>query len=254
MNDYEDIAFSVRDNVAHVTINRPSRLNALRTRTAREMRDAFQRAQSDPAVRVVLMGGAGRGFSSGFDLSSVTPDETPELEAVLDIFNPLILDLRQSPLPVVCAVQGACAGVGVGIALAADVVIAARSAYFLEPFVGIALVPDGGNSFFLTRQAGRARASGMMLLGDRIPAADARDWGLIWDVVEDDALTESADAICRRLAARDRTALAATKRLIRNGETAGLETQLDLERDAQGILGRAPAMKRRIEAFFARKT
>src|SRR5699024_8772507 len=150
-------------------------------------------------------------------------------------------------------VNGPCAGAAVGIALAADIVLAARSAYFYEPFVGIALVPDAGNTLFLSRMLGRVRASGMMLLGDRIDSAQAMQWGLVWEAVDDEALPTRAKEVCRKLAGLDAAAVAGTKRLIAAAGDFSMAEQLDLERDLQGEAGRTPAMKARIAAFFAER-
>ncbi len=251
---YEDVRYGVSENVARIAVDRPAKLNAYRNRTADELRAALLEAEADATVRAVLLTGEGRAFGAGYDLSSIRPDETPALEEVLERhFNPLVGAMRASRLPIVVAVNGPCAGAAVGIALAADIVVAARSAYFYEPFVGIALVPDAGNTLFLSRILGRVRASGMMLLGDRIGAERALQWGLVWDVVDDGDLLATATAICARLASLDPDAAAATKRLIGSAADFGAAEQLGLERDLQGELGRAPAMKARIAEFFARR-
>jgi 2-(1,2-epoxy-1,2-dihydrophenyl)acetyl-CoA isomerase len=198
------------------------------------------------------MTGAGRAFGAGYDLSTVEPGVFPELDRVLEEhFNPLVAAMRRSRLPIIAAVNGPCAGAAVGIALAADIVIAARSAYFYEPFVGIALVPDAGNTLFLSRMVGRIRASAAMLLGDRITAEEALQWGLVWRVFDDAALAGEAEAAARRLALLTPGAVAATKRLIREASDFGMDDQLGLERDLQGAAGRTPEMKSAIAAFFA---
>lgn len=254
MSRYEDLAYDVSEGIARIAVNRPARLNAYRDRTADELRAAIAQAEADPDVRAVLLTGEGRAFGAGYDLSTISPDETPALDDVLERhFNPLVAAMRASRLPIVAAVNGPCAGAAVGIALAADIVLAARSAYFYEPFVGIALVPDAGNTLFLTRILGRIRASGMMLLGDRLSAERALQWGLVWDVVDDGELAAIATATCRRLAALDASAVAATKRLIAGAADFAAAGHLALERDLQGELGRAPAMKARIAEFFARR-
>jgi 2-(1,2-epoxy-1,2-dihydrophenyl)acetyl-CoA isomerase len=254
MNRYEDVSYSVSDGVARVAVNRPAKLNAYRNQTADELRAAIIEAASDQDVRAVLLTGEGRAFGAGYDLSTIDPGETPALDDVLERhFNPLIETMRASRLPIVAAVNGPCAGAAVGIALAADIVIAARSAYFYEPFVGIALVPDAGNTLFLSRILGRVRASGMMLLGDRITAERSLQWGLVWEIMEDDGLHAAALAICARLAALDAQAVAATKQLIAGAADFGASEQLQLEQDLQGEAGRSPAMKARIAEFFARR-
>jgi len=252
MGEYTDILFEIDGAVARIAVNRPQRLNACRDQTADELLDAFRRAEDNEAVRVAVLTGAGRAFGAGYDLSTLDPTETPALERVLEAhFNPLIRHMRASRLPIVCKVNGACAGASVGIALAGDVVVAAHSAYFYEPFVGIALVPDAGNTLFLTELAGRVRSAPAMLLGERIGAEEAREWGLVWRVFDDASLDAETDAIARRLAERAPSAVAATKRLISAASDAALDRQLDLERDLQGAAGRSPEMKAAVAAFFA---
>ena len=254
MAKYEDISFRRQEGIAHLTVERPERLNAYRDQTADELLDAFRRADADASTRAVILRGAGRAFGAGYDLSVIKPETTPELDRVLDVhFNPLIGFMRTTRLPIVSQVNGPCAGAAVGVALAGDIILAARSAYFYEPFVGIALVPDAGNSLFLSRIAGRVRAAPAMLLGDRIGAEEALRWGLVWKVCEDDALAAEAESIARRLCERAPAALAATKRLIVAATDSGMDAQLDLERDLQGIAGRSPEMKAEIAAFFARR-
>ena len=252
MTGYNDIAAIHDGAIARITVQRPDKLNAYRNETADELHDAFRRAEDDPAVRAIIFTGAGRAFGAGYDLSTVEPDAVPALDDVLERhFNPLVRVMRNSRLPIVSQVNGPCAGAAVGIALAGDIIIAARSAYFYEPFVGIALVPDAGNTLFVTRLAGRVRATAAMLLGDRISADEALDWGLVWKVFDDDTLATEADRLATRLAERAPSAIAATKRLIATASDAGMDAQLDLERDLQGIAGRSPEMKAAIAAFFA---
>lgn len=254
MSEFEDISIGISGGVARIAVNRPGKLNAYRNRTADELMAALAQAEADQTVRAVLMTGEGRAFGAGYDLATIRPDEEPALDDVLDRhFNPLVRAMRASRLPIVAAVNGPCAGAAVGIALAADIVIAGRSAYFYEPFVGIALVPDAGNTLFLSRMLGRVRASRMMLLGERIPAGQALEWGLLWQVVEDGELEVAAAEICARLADLDAAAVAATKRLIAGAADHALGEQLDLERDLQGEAGRTPAMKALIADFFAKR-
>jgi len=232
-------------------VQRPTRLNAYRDQTGDELMEAFRRAEDDASVRVVVLTGAGRAFGAGYDLSTVEPDAMPELDRVLeDHFNPLIRHMRASRLPIISMINGPCAGASVGLALAGDIVIAARSAYFYEPFVGIALVPDAGNTLFMPRLAGRVRAAPAMLLGDRISAEEAMNWGLVWRVFDDAQLAAETDAIAQRLAQQSPTAVAATKRLISASADFGIDAHLDLERDLQGIAS-SPEMKAAVAAFFA---
>jgi 2-(1,2-epoxy-1,2-dihydrophenyl)acetyl-CoA isomerase len=252
MTAFQDIAVEHDDAVARIALRRAGKLNALRNQSADELRAALAAAEADEAIKVAVITGEGRAFSAGYDLASIDPDETPALDAVLDVhFNPLIRAMRASRLPIITAVNGPCAGAAVGLALAGDIVIAARSAYFYEPFVGIALVPDAGNTLFLPRLIGRVRATPAMLLGDRISAEEALAWGLVWRVCNDADLAEEANSIAERLAERPPAAVAATKRLIKEASDAGMDAQLDRERDLQGIAGRTPEMKAAIAAFFA---
>lgn len=254
MTTFEDITYNLADGIVRIAVNRPDKLNAYRNQTADELREAIVLAEAEDTARAVLMTGEGRAFGSGYDLSTVRPDEVPALDDVLERhFNPLVRAMRQSRLPIVAAVNGPCAGAAVGIALAADIVLASRSSYFYEPFVGIALVPDAGNTLFLSRMLGRVRASGMMLLGDRISAEKALQWGLLWEVAEDTELESAATAICAKLAQLEPEALAGTKRLIAAAADFSAAEQLDLERDLQGEAGRSPAMKAKIAAFFAKR-
>ncbi len=253
--DFSDIRYEARDGVARITVARAERLNAYRNQTADELLAALRDAERDVDIRAVLLTGEGRAFGAGYDLTSIRPGETPALDDVLERhFNPLVSAMRSSRLPIVAAVNGPCAGAAVGVALAADIVLCSASAYFYEPFVGIALVPDAGNTQFLTRILGHVRASGMMLLGDRIDAQRALAWGLVWQVVEDEALDGAALDICRRLASQEAAAVAATKRLVTGAADGGLEGQLRLERDLQGAAGRSPAVLGRVADFFARST
>ena len=249
---YQDISAVHDGAIARITVERSDRLNAYRNQTADELHDAFRKAEDDPAIRVAILTGAGRAFGAGYDLSTVEPGEVPALDDVLERhFNPLVRTMRRSRLPIISQVNGPCAGAAVGIALAGDIIIAARSAYFYEPFVGIALVPDAGNTLFMPRLAGRARAMPAMLLGDRISADEARDWGLVWKVFEDTDLAGETDAIAKRLAEKTPSAIAATKRLVTEASDFAMDAQLDLERDLQGVAGRTPEMKAAIAAFFA---
>ncbi len=252
MKDFADISYAVSDGIARITVTRPDKLNAYRDETADELRAALGLAEDDKSVRCAVLTGEGRAFGAGYDLSTIKPDELPALDRVLEEhFNPLVSQIRHSRLPIIAAVNGPCAGAAVGIALAADIVVAVRNAYFYEPFVGIALVPDAGNTQFLARMLGRVRASGMMLLGDRISAEQAQGWGLVWQVLEPEHFGEEVHRIAAKLASLSPAAIAATKRLIHAASEPGLVDQLALERDLQGEAGRSPEMQAAIKAFFA---
>lgn len=254
MAEFQEILFERAGAIARITLNRPDKLNAFTVTMADELRRALGEAEADLTVRAVLLVGAGRAFGAGFDLSHVQAMDPPELGPVLDEhFNPLIRAMRRSRLPIVASVQGACAGAAVGVALAADLVLAGRSAFFYEPFVGIALVPDAGNSLFLPRLAGRIRAAGMAFLGERIGAEEAAAWGLVWRVVDDGVLGRESEAVAERLAEQPAGAVAHTKRLLGAAADAGLDDQLDLERDLQDEAGRSADCAAAIQGFLARR-
>jgi 2-(1,2-epoxy-1,2-dihydrophenyl)acetyl-CoA isomerase len=235
--------------VATVTIARPDKLNALSSQTVDELRAAVEQAPREGA-RCLLITGEGRGFSSGADLATgggLPDDVGASLEKH---FNPLIEAIFALPIPVVAAVNGAAAGAGCSLALAADLVIAARSAYFLQAFVNIGLIPDAGATWLLPRLAGRARAMEMMMLGERIPAEQARDWGLIARVVEDEHLASEAVLLAARLAQGPTVALGLIRKLARNAEQLSLTDALAAERIAQRDAGRTQDFRSAVMAFL----
>src|SRR5579872_2515133 len=240
-----------------ITLNRPERLNAFITPMHHALRGALIEAERDPTFRAILLTGAGRGFCAGQDLSerAVVDDAPPaDLGAALDgLYNPLIRRLRAMPAPVVCAVNGPAAGAGANIALACDIVLAARSATFLQAFARIGLSPDAGGTFFLTRTVGPARARGLAMLAEPLGAEQAEAWGLIWKAVDDAALMSEAHATCAKLACGPAAALAAIKRGIEAAATNSLAEQLDLERDLQRGLGRAGDYREGVRAFLERR-
>ena len=207
--------------------------------------------------RVVLLTGEGRGFCAGQDLSdrAVAPGDAPvDLGASIEQnYRPLVLALRHLPLPVVCAVNGVAAGAGANIALACDVVIAARSASFIQAFCCIGLVPDSGGTFFLPRLVGSARAMGLALFGDKLSAADAAAWGLIWKCVDDAEFPATVDAMLAQLAQAPTSGLAAIKRALHASAGNSLEQQLDLERDLQRALGNGADYREGVTAFLEKR-
>ena len=238
--------------VATLTIARPETLNALGAQTVAELREAVEEAPRIGA-RCLLLTGEGRGFSSGADLagSGGLPDDAGE--ALEKGFNPLVEALFALPIPVVAAVNGPCAGAGCSLALAADIVIAARSAYFLQAFVNIGLVPDAGATWLLPRLAGRARAMEMMMLGERISAEQALDWGMIARVVEDEFLEEEAVALATRLAQGPTVALGLIRRLAREAQDLPLTEALAAERVAQRNAGRTDDFRGAVFAFLQKR-
>jgi 2-(1,2-epoxy-1,2-dihydrophenyl)acetyl-CoA isomerase len=238
--------------VATITIARPDRLNALSGQTVDELRAAVGEAGRSGA-RCLLLAGEGRGFSSGADLATgggLPDDVGASLEKH---FNPLLEALFDLPIPVVAAVNGPCAGAGCSLALAADLVVAGRSAYFLQAFVNIGLIPDAGATWLLPRLAGRARAMEMMMLGERIPAETALEWGMIARVVDDEALESEAVALATRLAQGPTVALGLIRRLAREAGHAPLSEALAAERAAQRDAGRSEDFARGVAAFLQKR-
>src|SRR5208282_3666998 len=211
---YQNILFSSDAGIARLTLNRPERMNSFNDSMHAEVRDALERVRADVALRVLLLTGAGRGFCAGQDLGdrAVAPGGEPvDLGASIERnYRPLVLALRRLPLPVVCAVNGVAAGAGANVALACDIVVAAKSATFIQAFSKIGLIPDSGGTYFLPRLVGTARAMGLAMLGERLIAEQAAEWGLIWQCVEDAELHATVDKLLRTLAGAPTAGLAAT--------------------------------------------
>ena len=241
------------DAVATITLNRPDSLNALSATMLDELRAAVD-SLAGSGARCLLLAGEGRGFSSGADLASgggLPDDVGAALEAH---FNPLVEAVFALPIPVVAAVNGPCAGAGCSLALAADIVIAGRSAYFLQAFINIGLIPDAGATWLLPRLAGRARAMEMMMLGERIGAEKAAEWGLISRMVEDEDLAAEAAALAARLARGPTVAYGLLRRLARDAEQLSLKDALAAERIAQRDAGRTSDFKGAVVAFLQKQT
>ncbi len=254
---YETILFSIEDAAARLTLNRPDRLNSFTVQMHDEFRDALDRIDADKSVRVLLITGSGRGFCAGQDLSdrAVAPgSDGVDLGASLEErYNPLIRRLTSLEMPVICAVNGVAAGAGANIAFAADIVLAAKSAKFIQSFANIGLVPDSGGTWVLPRLAGQARALGLALTGDPLPAEKAEQWGLIWKAVDDDKLAEEASALVTKFAAAPTRGLAAAKQAIRSTWSRSLNQQLDLERDLQRKLGKTEDYREGVDAFMNKR-
>ena len=240
--------------IATITLNRPDVLNALDDALIRALRDAVERAAGDDAVRAVLITGAGRGFSSGADLASVPPSPSLDLGQLLrERYHPVILAMRSMPKPVVCAVNGPAAGAGMSIALAGDIVLAARSAYFVQAFSKIGLVPDAGSTWFLPRYAGDVRARAMALLAERIDAPTAERFGLVWQVLDDEQLMPHARQLAARLAAQPTRACALIKQALNDSFGRDLPAQLELEASLQTQAGRTEDFAEGVAAFLQRR-
>ncbi|MCP3732810.1 2-(1,2-epoxy-1,2-dihydrophenyl)acetyl-CoA isomerase PaaG [Sphingomonas sp. MG17] len=254
---FENIIFEQRDGVARLRLNRPDRLNAFTIPMHAEVAAVLDLLEADEEWRVLLLTGEGRGFSAGLDLneSMPVPGQPPrDLAVPLERrWGPLVRRLSRLRAPVVCAVNGVAAGAGANVALACDVVIAAKSARFIQSFVQIGLVPDAGGTWILPRLVGQARAMGLALTAEPLPAETAAEWGLIWRAVEDERFAEEVEALVARLASLPPLALAAVKRAMRASSVATLEQQLDLERDLQRQLGFSADHLEGITAFNERR-
>ncbi len=253
----ETVLVARRGGVVELTLNRPDRLNAFNA----EMHEALARAlagvAADATVRAVLLTGAGRAFCAGQDLSERTVadgESPPDLGATLEHwYNPLVRRLRTLERPVVCAVNGVAAGAGANIALACDIVLAARSASFIQAFARIGLVPDSGGTWLLPRLVGEARARALALLGEKVTAEQAEAWGMIWKVVDDARLMEEARALADRLAAGPTRGFALIKRAFAATWSNTLDAQLDLERDLQREAGRSEDYREGVRAFVEKR-
>ncbi|HEY3811725.1 MAG TPA: 2-(1,2-epoxy-1,2-dihydrophenyl)acetyl-CoA isomerase PaaG [Caulobacteraceae bacterium] len=255
---YETILFEIADGAARLTLNRPDRLNSFTIQMHGEVANALSKVEADKSVRALLLTGAGRGFCAGQDLAdrAVAPGGAAvDLgDSVERFYNPLVRRLVALPMPVVCAVNGVAAGAGANIAFACDIVIAAKSAKFIESFANIGLIPDSGGSWTLPRLAGQARALGMALTGQPVGAEQAVDWGLIWKCVDDGELAAEADALVMKFAQGPTRGLAETKRLIRSTWSRTLDEELDLQRDAMRELGFSDDYKEGVAAFTEKRS
>ena len=251
------ILLDLQNGIARITLNRPDRLNSFNDAMHASLREALDRVRADASVRVLSLTGAGRGFCAGQHLSdrAVAPGGTPvDLGASIERnYQPLILGLRALPMPVVCAVNGVAAGAGANIALACDLVIAAKSASFIQAFAKIGLVPDSGGTYWLPRLVGPARAMGLALLGEKLSAEEAAQWGLIWKCVDDKELAPTVDALLTQLAAAPTKGLASIKQALHASDHNTLEQQLALERDLQRDLGYSDDYREGVAAFVEKR-
>jgi 2-(1,2-epoxy-1,2-dihydrophenyl)acetyl-CoA isomerase len=250
---FECILFEVADRVATITLNRPDKLNSFTSAMHDDLRHALNAVEKDKSVRCLLITGAGRGFCAGQDLSEnvMSGDgQDADVGATLEKnYNVMVKRLRNLPIPVVCAVNGVAAGAGANFALVADIVIAARSASFIQAFTKIGLLPDCGGTYFLPRLVGTARAMGAAMLGEKISAERAEQWGLIWKCVDDADLIQESGNLARHLASQATQGLALTKQAIYASSSNTLATQLDLERELQRIAGRTHDFREGVAAF-----
>lgn len=254
---FKTIEFTVDTGVATLTLNRPRALNSFTMEMHVEVREAMARVIDDANIRCLVITGAGRGFCAGQDLGdrAVTGDgSAPDLgESVEKNYNPLIRSIMNLPKPVICAVNGVAAGAGSSIALACDIVLAARSASFIQAFCKIGLVPDSGGTWNLPRAVGLARAKGLAMLGDHLSAETAEEWGLIWKCVDDDSLQEEAQKMARYFATQPTRALGRIKKLLNESGTNTLHEQTELEKEAMQELGQSEDYREGVAAFMEKR-
>jgi 2-(1,2-epoxy-1,2-dihydrophenyl)acetyl-CoA isomerase len=249
------ILLDIADRVATITLHRPERLNAFDEAMHVQLAQALDRIELDRAIRAVLLTGSGRAFCAGQDLGERSmADGEVDLGVTLDrLYNPLVRRIQRLERPVLCAVNGVAAGAGANLALACDIVLAARSATFIQAFCRLGLVPDSGGTFALPRLVGPARAMGLALLGEPLAAEQAEAWGLIWRCVDDEELMAEAGALAAHLAQQPTRGLGLTKRALHASADNSLEDQLDLERDLQREAGRTEDYQEGVAAFLEKR-
>ncbi|AQS51006.1 2-(1,2-epoxy-1,2-dihydrophenyl)acetyl-CoA isomerase [Paenalcaligenes hominis] len=252
--DYVCIKFELTENTAHIRLNRPDKLNSFTVQMHEELADALNRVEAQ-GVRVLVLSGEGRGFCAGQDLSErqMNSGEIDLGHTVDTYYAPLVRRLRAMPWPVVVGVNGVAAGAGANLALAGDIVIAAESASFIQPFCRLGLLPDTGGTYFLPRLVGEARAKGLALLGDKLTATQAAQWGLIWECVADDAFEARLNSLCEHFATAPTKGLAASKHAIQVSLDHTLDQQLDLERDTMRQLGQSADYAEGVDAFMNKR-
>jgi 2-(1,2-epoxy-1,2-dihydrophenyl)acetyl-CoA isomerase len=251
---YDKITLTKAQGLATLTLNAPDKLNAVSRKMIAEIKQAWEEIGADGSVRAVLLTGNGRGFCAGADLSDPDRKNDADSGSALDkFFNPVIRTMRTLPKPIVAAVNGVAAGVGMSFALASDIAIAAKSASFLQAFARIGLLPDGGSTWFLPRLVGEQRARALAMLAPQISAEQAKQWGLIWDVVEDTQLMPTASELAQRLANGPTQSLARIKDAMNRAAQNNLSQQLDIERDFQRELGRTEDFREGVTAFLAKR-
>src|SRR5215217_7613955 len=255
--DYEHVVWEQDGAIGRLTLNRPDSLNAWIEDFGRELHQVITGDAADESVRAVLITGAGRGFSSGADLKSgfhPHPDDgMPDIRKELELYHPIIAGVRRLEKPVVAAVNGPAVGIGASLAFACDLLLAAESAFFGLAFVNIGLMPDGGSTLFVPAAVGKARAFQMALLGERVPAERALDWGLVNYVHPDDRLMDEANSLVAKLAAGPTRSYAASKQALNRMLYPDLQGQLDLEADLQHALARTKDFQEGVTAFVEKR-
>lgn len=251
------ILLHIEAGVALITLNRPKQLNSFNPDMHKALRAALKQAEKDESVRAVLITGSGRGFCAGQDLNDRNvsdAEDVPNLgNSIEKYYNPLVKQISQMPKPVIAAVNGVAAGAGANIALACDIVFAGKSASFIQAFCKIGLIPDCGGTWQLPRLVGSARAKGLMMLGDKVTATQAEQWGMIWQSVDDEQLIESAMAVASHLATQPTQGLSLIKKALSHSSHNDFYQQLELEKDLQTMAGRTEDYREGIQAFFEKR-
>jgi 2-(1,2-epoxy-1,2-dihydrophenyl)acetyl-CoA isomerase len=255
---FENILFDVSNGIARLTLNRPDKLNSFTDDMHAELRVALDRIQDDKAIRVLVLTGAGRGFSAGQDLGDramqIQAGKMPDIGNTVERnYKPLVLRLQNLRVPTIAAVNGIAAGAGASVALACDLVIATKSASFLQAFSKIGLIPDTGGTWFLPQRVGMARAMGLALLAEKLPAEKAAEWGLIWQCVEDAEFAAAVDAIATQLSTAPTKALVRTRQAMHAAPGHTLEQQLSFEGSYMRELGWSPDYAEGVAAFMAKR-
>ena len=252
------VLYEERGAVALVTLNRPAALNSFDRQMHHDLWAAFDQAEANPAIRAMVLTGSGRGFCAGADLSSFDFTPGPDRVARADpgpiidqAFNPTTRRIQSLRMPIIAAVNGVAAGAGASVAMACDIAIAAPQASFIQAFSKIGLIPDAGSSWLLVERIGLARALALAMTGDKLPAQQAKDWGVIWEVADDPVA--AAMAMAERLAVMPTKALVATRALLQGATTRSLSEQLDLERDTQSAMGRTHDYFEGVQAFLEKR-
>lgn len=248
------ILFTITSNIAHITLNRPAKLNSFNREMALALQDALQQCHDNNAIRCVYITGAGKGFSAGQDLAEITDPEGPGMQRILsEHYNPIITQIRYLPKPVVAAVNGVAAGAGANIALCCDIVVAAENASFIQAFSKIGLVPDSGGTYFLPRLIGWQKAAALAMLGDAVPAAEALKMGMIYQAYPAETFAEQSLQLAQRLAAMPTQALAFIKQALNNSHTNTLHAQLQLEDTLQQKAAATSDFAEGVQAFIDKR-
>ena len=250
--NYENILFNAKDGIARITLNRPEKLNSFTSAMHIELQDAIARINADQSLRVLVLTGAGRGFCAGQDLADVAGKEGLG-DLVKYFYSPLVQSIRDLPMPVIAAVNGVAAGAGANLALACDIVIAARSASFVEAFCRLGLIPDTGGTYVLPRLLGSARATGLAMLGDKLSAERAESWGLIWQCVDDDKLVAEVDKLATHFSTAPTLGLVRTKQAFQASSSNTYAQQLALEGEMMTELGNSHDYHEGVAAFIEKR-